>query len=320
MASRYIRNTAILAKIETTYLTDSVPVGGTNAILVSNVNIVPLNANNVSRDLIRNYFGGSEQLVGTNNISVTFDVELAASSALGTAPSWGPLLRAAGFAETLTASTRAEYSPISTAFESLTIYVYDDGVLHKLLGARGDVTIKMGLGERPMLSFSFIGVNGGISAVSVPSTTLTAWQRPLVINDTNTGDILLGCTYTTGTLGSGTAYPSRGIEIAVGNTVNHIPLLGGESVDITGREVTGSVQLDLTAAQEVTFMATVLANTTQSVGLTHGTAAPGTVVVYAPAVQIIVPTKEELNGKRLIGYQMRMVPSSGNDELKICVR
>ena len=86
---RYARNAAILAKIETTYGTDPTPTGAANAILVSNLTVNPLNATNVSRDLIRSTLGGYEQLVGTANLEASFDVELAGSSALGTAPPWG---------------------------------------------------------------------------------------------------------------------------------------------------------------------------------------------------------------------------------------
>ena len=78
--------------------------------------------------------------------------------------------------------------------------------------------------------------------------------------------------------------------------------------------------VDLTAANEVTFMATVKANTTQSLALTIGTAAGNKMIIHAPAVQILNPSKQELNGSRLIGYDLRLVPTSagtGNDELRI---
>ena len=76
---RYARNALILAKVETTAGVDAVPTGAANALLVANLTINPLKANNVSRDLIRPFFGGSEQLVGTATVEVSFDVELAAS-------------------------------------------------------------------------------------------------------------------------------------------------------------------------------------------------------------------------------------------------
>src|SRR3989338_10969454 len=103
---RYIRNTAILAKIEATYGVDPVPTEAANALLVSNVSINPLNAQNASRDLIRPYLGGSEQLVGTAFVEMSFDVELQGSGAAGTDPAYFPLLEACGFAASRTAAVR----------------------------------------------------------------------------------------------------------------------------------------------------------------------------------------------------------------------
>ncbi len=317
--SRSPRNTVILAKIEATPGVDAAPVGATDAILVSNQTINPLNATNIDRNILKGFFGGSEQLVGNAFVEASFDVEIAGSGTAGTAPAWGPLLRACGFAEAVTAVTRVDYTPISTGLECLTIYYYDDGALHKLLMARGDASIKMGSGERPVFSMKFMGIDGGLTAVSNATPTLTAWKTPLAITDPNTGDLTFGCTYATGALTGGTTYPSKGLQMALGNKLAHVPLLGGESIDITDHVMTGSCELDLTAAQEVTFMTGVKANTTQSIGLLHGTTAGYKILVHAPKVQLINPKKTEFNGRRLIGYDLRVLPSSGNDDLRICV-
>ena len=68
---------------------------------------------------------------------------------------------------------------------------------------------------------------------------------------------------------------------------------------------------------EVTFTTTVKANTLQSVGLLHGTQAGFRGLVFMPAVQLISPSKQEIEGRRLIGYDMRINPSAGNDDLRI---
>ena len=313
---RYIRNTAILAKLEVTEGTDSVPTGSANALLVSELSINPLNAQNVDRALIRPYFGGSEQLVGTSFVEVSFTVELAGSGTAATAPAWGVLLRGCGFAETV--STFVAYTPDTPSNQrSLTIYYYDDGVLHKLVGAKGTFTLAGGVGERPALQFSFTGRDGGISAATNPATTLTAWRAPLVITDANSGDLTFGGTYAAGAVTGGTVYTSRGLSINAGNQVQFTPMLGAEFVDITAREVTGQIQLDLTPAQEVTFMGTVKANTLASLSLQHGSVAGAIVGLHMAGAQLINPTKAELNGRRLIGYDVRSVPVAGNDDLVI---
>lgn len=316
---RYIRNAAILAKIETTYGVDAAPVGASDALLISNMSIDQYNANNVSRDLIRPFFGSSEQLAGTANIGVSFDVELTGSGALGTAPAWGKLLQACAMTETISAGVSVDYTPntngVST--KSLTVYYHLDGVLHKLLGARGTVTGKMGVGERPVMSFKFTGLDGGISAVANPSVTLSAWKTPLVITDPNTADLTLGCTYAAGALSGGLAYPSLGLAWDLNNTVAHIPLLGGESVDITQRESKGNITLDLTAAQHVSQMALVKANGLTGLGMVHGTTAGYKVLLFAPGAQLTSPAYEDKQGRTLVKFDVTFTPVVGNDELRI---
>lgn len=314
--ARYIRNTALLAKIETTEGTDAVPTGSANALLVSEVTINPLSATNVDRDLVRPYFGASEQLVGTAYVDISFTCELAGSGTAGTAPAWAPLLQACGFAETGT-GYKAYAPDLPSAQKSATMYYYDDGVLHKLLGAKGSFKVMSSVGERPMLQFTFTGKDGGVSAASNPSTTLTAWKQPRIVTDTNTSDITLGGAYSAGAITGGTAYTSKGLSVDCGNTVVFTPLLGAEPVDITGRKVTGALELDLSAAQEITFMASVKANTLQTISLEHGTAAGGIVGIVLTAAQLIAPKKSEANGRRLIGYDLVSVPSAGNDDLII---
>lgn len=321
---RPIRNTVILAKLETTYKTDAAPVGGSDALLVSDVRINPLVAQNVDRGLIRGYLGGSDQLVATAYVEINFSVELAGSGTPTTPPAWGKLLQACGFAQTVQTAS-VDYTPVSSfgASSSITIYYYLDGQLHKLLGARGTFTVGMGIGERPLMNFRFVGIDGGLTAVSNATPTLTAWRTPVTVTDPNTGDVTLGAVVyapSTGTLSGGTGYISRGLQLDLGNNVVYQPLLGGESVEITQREVTGTVSFDLSAADAVTFMTAVKANTTTALGLTHGTTAGNIIVVHAPVVQRINPTAEDLNGNAFHAYQLRLLPSSGNDELRIVSR
>lgn len=67
-------------------------------------------------------------------------------------------------------------------------------------------------------------------------------------------------------------------------------------------------------------MAVVEANSTQTLGFTHGTTGGGIVLLYAPAVQLLNPKKVDYNGRRLIGFDLRFLPSAGNDELTIVTK
>ena len=318
--ARLIRNTAVLAKIETTPGTDSVPTGSANAILVSNLSITPLNAQNVDRALIRPFLGASEMLIGSSYVECSFDVEFVGSGTVATAPAWAPLARACGLAETLTATIRADYTPISSAMETVTIYWYDDGVLHKLLAAVGNVMPKLMMGEIPKLSFKFMGLEGGNTAVSNPSLTLTAFKQPQIVRDAVTADLTFGATHSA-TLApaftGGTVYPSTGVELDFGNETPFNPFLGGERIDIVNRTVTGKVELVLTAAEEVAMIASAKAGTLVSVGLLHGSVANNKVGIFMPSVQLLNPGKGDRNGLRTVTFDLRALPVSGNDEVRL---
>ncbi|WP_119157433.1 phage tail tube protein [Caldimonas tepidiphila] len=318
---RLITNTVVLAKVETTIGTDAAPTGAADAVLLADVSITPLDAQNIDRKLIRPFMGGAEQLVGPASVKATITVEMAGSGTAGTAPRWGVLLQACGMAEAnLATPARNEYTPVSSGHKTVTVYYYDDGVLHKLVGAMGNPKFSFKVGERPTLSVDLIGLDGGVSAAANPSATLTAWRVPPAITKANVVDITLGATYAAGALANGTTYNSTGLELELGNQVAFTPMLNSEFVQIADRAATGSMQLDLTAAQEVSLMNSVKANTTQSLAMTVGTTAGNKLIVHAPAVQLINPSKAELNGNRLIGFDLRLVPVSGNDELRFaCV-
>lgn len=319
---RNVRSAALLAKLETTYATDSVPVGATNAILCSKPEwkFVP---NNVKRDLLRPYFGNSEELVGTRYATVSFAVELVGSGVAGTAPAWGPLLRSCSFAETVLAVTRVDYLPITDTQESCTIYFFDSGVRSRLLGARGNVTLKLISGENPVLEFQFSGLYTALTANALPTVDYTAFLTPQVPTDANTDDLVLGgAVLSTGApaITGGAPVPSLGLEISWGNAVNFTPLIGGETVDITDRAMTGKFRLDLTAAQQVSRMTDVLLATLSSVAMLHGTLTGRKVLAFAPSAQFTNPTNGELNGRRLIEYDLILVPDpagAGNSEFRL---
>lgn len=320
MPNRLVRNAALLGKIETTYGVDAVPSGAANALLMRNVTITPLQANNIDRALIRPFLGGSEQIPGARYKQIEMEIEAIGSGTAGTAPAWGPWLRGCGFAETVTASTRVDYLPISTGFESLSQYAYDDGVQHILLGSRGKTTFSAKVNDLPFFGMQYMGIDGSDTAIANPAVTLTNFQRPPAIVDANAGDLTFGCTHSSSgapALTGGTAVPSQGIEVDFGLAVNFNALLGGETVDITDRQAIGKISLDLTAAQEVANMAIVRAASGQSLGFTYGNAAGLRVLIFMPSVQLINPTKGEVNGKRLISYDIRINPSAGNDEFRL---
>jgi hypothetical protein len=304
------RRRTILAKIESTYGTDSVPTGSANAILVRNMTITPLNADMVSRDLVRPYLGTSEQLIAARHVAIEFEVEMAGSGTAGTAPAYGPLLRACGLSQTLTASTQAAYSPVSSGIESVTLYHNVDGVLHRITGARGNATFNINARAIPTIQFQMTGIYNAPSDAALPTVDYSAFQTPLASNTANT----------TGFSFFSFSGVLESLSLTLGNTVNYRSLIGSESVLITDRAVSGTAVFEAPLTAQKDFFAAALLSTLGNLSITQGTVAGNKFKIDSSRVDIANPTYTDNDGIHMLSVPFVCVPSSaGNDEVSITV-
>src|ERR1051326_122456 len=132
--SKLTRKKTVLAKIESVYNTDPTPAAA-NAILVKNLTVTPFNAEKVSRDLYKSYLGASAQIIVEQAVTLEFEVELVAAGTRGTAPGWGPLLRACGMAETINTASASITRSSSTATVTSTAHGLSVGDKVKISGA-----------------------------------------------------------------------------------------------------------------------------------------------------------------------------------------
>lgn len=303
------RKAAVLAKIEATYGTDPVPTGAANAILVSDVNINPMEMKTVDRDNIRPFLGNNEQLPTDLLVKLDFTCEIAGSGTAGTAPAWGPLLQMCGFAETITAVTKAEYLPVSENFKSGTLYFNVDGVLHKVTGARGSVALDFTRNGRPAFKFTFTGLYNTVVDAASPTVTLTAWKTPLPVNRTNTPTFML----------HGYAAVMHSLTADMANNVVYRELINGVAgALITDRKPAGQVVVEATTVATKDWWTSIKNITTGALQLIHGTTAGNKVQIDAPNVQLISPQYQDQDGIAMLQAGLVFAPGgSGNDEFKI---
>lgn len=318
---RMTQMSAVLAKLETTYATDAVPTGAANAIVCSEPQF-ELVYDSKERNVLRPHFGAQQAMHNTRFAKVSFDVEIAPSGVAGTAPAFSPLLRACALSETITVTTRVEYAPITQSQESASIYYYLDGVLHKLLGAMGTVELSNNEGEFPLLKFQFTGIDGGIVEGALPNQTLTAWKTPQLISGAT---LKFGGTYSAGTLTGGTAFPSRGLSLNLGNDLKTRRMLtggagyssSGQAVNVMGRKAGGSAQIELSAAQEVALIADINGSVLTSMSFENGAVAGSKTLIHCPSVQRLSPKRVDYEGVAQLGFDLALQPVSGNDELRL---
>jgi hypothetical protein len=309
MAHRLPKRSALLAKIEAVYGTDPVPVGATDAMYVYDLAITPMELVAAGRMPVRPFFGADTPAIGGTPVKVTFNVPIAGSGAAGTAAPYGSLLRACARSQTINAAVDVIYSLVSSTFDSLTLYVNRDGVLHKITGARGSVSVEFAHNAIPLYKFSFTGIYNAPSDVALPALTFGAtWVKPLVQNKVNTTFSLHGFTAVLSKFDYDT-----GVEMGWKDYVNNT-----EEVRITGRAapIKGnvSVQADTIAAKD--WFSIAKAGTTGALALVHGTTAGNKWKLDAATVLVSNPAEEDEDGILMYKLGLEFFPSgAGNDEI-----
>lgn len=311
MAKLYRKRT-ILAKIESTYGTDSVPTGSSNAIQVRNLEISPAESDVLSRDLVRTYLGNSPQLIANTRVNVSFEVEYSGSGTAGTAPQYGPILKACGMSETIVASTSVTYAPVSTSFDSVTIYYSTDGLRHIVTGCRGTFTISLNANQIPVYNFTMTGQYNAPTDTADPTTTFQNQADPDIFNNTNT---------TAFTLFSATGLALQSAEVDLGNEVVYRELVNSsKEVLIVNRAATANFVIEAPTLATKDFFALSVAGTAGNLSIVHGATAGNIITLTAPTSGLSLgnPTYSEDQGIVMLNIPTTMVPSSsGNDEISL---
>ena len=378
------RKSLILAKSESTYGTDISPAG-TDAVLVRSLEVTPIEADTVSRELIRPYLGGSEQLLANAHVSVTFAVELVGSGTAATAPRFSSLLKACGMAETITASAvtgtaqagaagsitlaaaasatdgayvgmivsitsgtgsgssglisayngttkvatvkaitaaftpgasslysiaaNVGYRPVSSSFSSATIYYNNDGVLHKITGARGTFTITGSVGEIPVIEFTMMGIYNAPTDTAAPTATYTNQASPLILKADNTSAFAV----------YGYAGCLMEFSFDIANETLYRELVGcTKEVIITTRAAEGEMKIEAPTIAQYDFFTAALASTTGAVTLIQGTTAGNRVTIVLPSISLANPAYEDEDGIQMLGLPYVAIPTTiGNDEISL---
>jgi hypothetical protein len=309
--AKKMRNVLLTAKIETVAGTDPVPTAAANSMLARAITPQPIMADFAERTNIHPYFGTSGQVAVAQHAECELEIELASSGAAGTAPAWGPLLRACGFSETITAVTDTVYAPITNSLETVTLYYYLDGVLHKMSYCRGNVTFELNARSIPVMKFKFTGLYTAATDTALPTGAVyTAFKAPLAVNKVNTPTMTL----------HGIAAAMQSLSIDMGNQIVYRNLIGSETVEMTDRKATGQTSIEMVPVATYAWHEAVRLGTLSAFSVTHGSAAGSIVKIDAPKVQLINPQYADSDGIAMINLGLNLQPNSGNDEVIVTVR
>jgi len=306
------RKTVILAKIEATYGVDPVPTPAANCLLVADVDL-KVQGEVVERDFIRSSLSRLQFVRGIRHVELSFRTELKGTGTRGSLPAFGwegPLFRACAMSETVTASTSIVYAPVSTGFESCTIYLYKDGIFHKILGCRGSFKLNFEVGKYPTVEWTFKGLYQAPTDASPGAQTLSS-VKPVPV---------LAGAFTIG----GYAGVITKLELDQGVTVSERKSLNAATgivgFDVTERNPQGSIDPETVTEAAGSFWsnwesAAALALNIGPIGATAG----NIVQVAAPKVQYRDMTYADRNGVMTYAVPFALAMNAGDDELSITI-
>ncbi len=304
------RRSVILAKIESTYNTDPTPATSADEVLVENLAWANEGLRMNERPAVRPSLGALQHVYGGRLLAVTFDVEVKGSGTAGAAPEIGALLRACALGETIVAITSVTYAPVSTAHESITLYLYEDGKLIKVTGARGEVAFTLEAGNKVMANFSFKGHVSAQTDVSLPTPSFDSTAPVPYTGGSFAIDSFAGV------IGS--------LSFALGNTVSTPPSVNGSDgygeVTITGRDVTGSFDPE----DELVATEDWIGNFISGASMVLATGAIGSVAgniinITMPAVYYRDVAPGDRDGIRSFDMSYAAAESTTDDEISIAL-
>jgi hypothetical protein len=203
------------------------------------------------------------------------------------------------------------YRPISENFETLTLYVYRDGKLHKMTYCAGTAKFSGSAGKFGTVDFEFTGQYVPVSDTPLPLNAQYETTKPQYIQRADVS---------WGTYGTPIA---ETFNIDIKNTVEVIPDLNGSDgyngVMITNREPTGGFDPLATLEADHPFWAD-FANSKQNFFTLRVGSVPGNMVsLTTPSAQIDKLPYKDRNG--FLSYDLTLALSTvlGNDELEVVI-
>ena len=293
----------LLAKLESTYGTSSAPTG-TDAIRVNNLNCDPLKMGLVTREILYPHASNRPRLVTQRVSEVSFDFELAGSGTAGTPPKTGIFFRAAGYSETIVASTSVTYAPIGSNFEGITIDARVGRKRHLLTGVRGTLDFEFKTNQIPIGKFTGMGFYTAPTDVANPSQTFSNQATPAIFNADNTQTISV----------HGFAACMESFSFKTGRSPQVHQRAG----------CTKQIRIDTERACELEFMIesptiaekdyfTAAANQTLAgISFTHGLTAGNILAFASSGISLGEPAYDDANGVEMLTCSGSPIPSPTN--------
>ena len=303
-----MKKQVILAKIESTYNVDPTPATSSDEIFVDSIEESNEGLRILERTGPKNTLGPLAPVYAGTLIGLTITVRAAGSGTAGTPPRHGVLHRAAGLGETIVASTSVAYAPVSSGFESITIYRYYDGKLRKYTGCVGNLAMAQDTGDFTVFTYTLVGHL--VSETDVALATLTfadAVPIPAIAG-----------TFTFDSYNAIIGNLSFDLGNAVAQAVDYNGSDGYGTIRITDRNVTGSFDPEDVLVATYDFWSEFTGATTAAMSTAAlGPAAGNQIALTFPALKLTNVSPGDRDGILTRAIEFSAVESAGDDQVTI---
>lgn len=298
----------VLAKVETTYALDAAPTNILNAILceVPEVSVI---GRGLERTNMLATYGARRKVNIGDGVKVVFSTELKGSGTAGTAPEIGPLFRACNFTETIAAGASVSYDPnsLQSTAESITIWVYIDGICHKVTGCRGTFDMELKAGEYGKIKWEFTGLYQGPVDLALATGTFNQTIPARFLSAQFALDSYAGII--------------ENCKISIGNEitkrVSANAITGILEYFIKQRNVTGNVDPEMVLVATKDFWTLWSGSSAVAFTARVGSTAGNICTITGPRVQLSEALKYG-DRENILTLDMPIIftPNTGNDEIK----
>ncbi len=303
------RDRLLLVGVESTYgAGPATTLDASNYIRITEPSIAFENEN-ITDESVRFGEGAYEDIPFGEHVTFTTRVHLFGSGTAGTAPPFGPLLRASRFTETVDAGVSVAYTLASDFGSSLAMEFRIGNNLHAINGARGGVSLILEKGI-PMLEFTFKGLWA--------EPTHTADSLPSVNNAPWLGFVPTGPGRTSAVTLHGQAVRPYSLSLNPGNEAVYDQSLVDETIIYSDRDGSGKIQIEAPTLDVINFFARHSNRQHGILAVTHGAVAGNICTINCPRVQVLKPSYTNLDNNN-VGYDidLKLLPDAGNDEISL---
>lgn len=243
--------------------------------------------------------------LGTTITTAVTAINLGNSSAIET-PAWSGSLILNDYWTVLLTPVGLKYLPVSTGFESMTLYAYFDGKLQKLTGCFGTFTFEAEAGMYAKAKFKFTGqyvapVDADLPAGAVYETAVPPMVELAKLNVDGFDAVVNAISYDQ----QNTIVPRPDVNMSDGYN----------GVRITARSPQGGIDPEDSLVRDYDWWTKMAQGTQVSLSMRFGQTAGNIVWMYSPLIQYTGLTYQDRDGLKVYDASVRFTRDQGNDEV-----